>query len=315
MNVVATDVAFQVRLRRRPHADLVRGTDDDDVADHESRRAVADARLVVDLAAYADHEIDDAVLAEARHRPARVGIERREMEPRRHDQQALVAGAVAPVGGAAPRGLARRAREALLAVVRPPDPQELAALRVDGDDVASDAGLRVEHAVDHQRRRLVASFGPRAVVARVEPPGDLELAGVARIDLVERRIALRGEVTAVEPPLDVVARRPPAGAASAAAAAAGTAAAEFSPRLCRRRAAARQASTMAKSQRFRKASRHRQHERSPRRRKFESLFYHAAHSGHDQKTCHEVEGGVHDHGREQTAGAPRQPTRSEPECK
>ncbi len=206
MDVEAAHVALQVRLRRRPHADLVRGTDDDDVADDGRRRAVADARLVVDLTAHADHEIDDAVLAEARHRSAGVGIERGEKEPRRHREQPLVACAVGPVRGAAARGFARRARVALLAVVRPPVPQQLAALRVDRNDVARGAGLRVEDTVDHQRRRLVARFGARAVVAGVEPPRDFELARITRIDLIERRIPLRGEIAAVEPPFDVARR-------------------------------------------------------------------------------------------------------------
>ena len=112
-----------------------------------------------------------------------------------------------PVRGAAARRLARRAREALLAVVRPPDPQHLAALRIDRDDIARGAGLRVQHAVDHQRRGLVARFGARAVVAGVEAPRDLELRRVARVDLVERRIALRREIAAVEPPTRRLGRR------------------------------------------------------------------------------------------------------------
>ena len=76
----------------------------------------------------------------------------------------------------------------------PPDPEQLAALRVERDDVARDADLRVQHAVDHERRRLVARFGARAVVARVEAPRDLELARVARVDLrrAANSVATRG---------------------------------------------------------------------------------------------------------------------------
>src|SRR5690606_30483849 len=98
------------------------GPDDDHVADDRRRRAVADARLVRDLAADADHEVDDAVLAEAGHRPPRVRIERREIEAGRDREQPFVARAVGPVRGPAARRLARRARVALLAVVRPPSP-------------------------------------------------------------------------------------------------------------------------------------------------------------------------------------------------
>jgi hypothetical protein len=104
--------------------------------------------------------------------------------------------------------------KALRVVVGAPDPKELAALRVDRDDVARDAGLRVQHAIDHQRRSLVARFGPRSVVAGGESPRDLELAALLAIDLIERRIALRREITAVETPLDVAAFRRPVAAAA-----------------------------------------------------------------------------------------------------
>src|SRR6185369_2011894 len=95
--VEAAYVALQVRLRRRPHADVVRGTDDHHVADHERGRAVADARLVRDLAAHADHEIHDAVLPEARRLASGARIERDEIKARSHDEQSLVAGVIGPI--------------------------------------------------------------------------------------------------------------------------------------------------------------------------------------------------------------------------
>ena len=195
-------------LRRRPHADLVRGADDDDVAD---RRARGELLPMLDLSLTSPRTPTMRSTMPFSPKPGTgrpvSGSSAARWNPGVTVNKRSLPAPSRPVRGAAAGGLARRAREALLAVVRPPDPQQLAALRVDRDDVARDAGLRVEHAVDHQRRRLVARFGPRAVVAGVEPPRDLELARVARVDLVERRIALRGEVAAVEPPLDVLRRR------------------------------------------------------------------------------------------------------------
>src|SRR5690606_11732495 len=113
---------------------------------------------------------------------------------------ALVVRAVRPVRDTPAGHLARRPRESL-ALVRPPDPKRLAGRRVDRRDIARDAGRGIKHAVDHQRRRLVLDFGRRPEIAGVPAPRDLEIAYVPRVDLPERRVALRGKIAAVNRPL------------------------------------------------------------------------------------------------------------------
>src|SRR5690606_30745869 len=63
-HVVTAHVALQIGLRRWPHRDVMGGPDDGDVADDHCRGTVADARVVVDFTAHADHQVDEAALAE-----------------------------------------------------------------------------------------------------------------------------------------------------------------------------------------------------------------------------------------------------------
>ena len=123
-----------------------------------------------------------------------------EIEARRHGSTRR-SSSLSPIRDAAPRRAARRRAEAL-AVARPPDPQRLAAAGVDRDDVARRARRRVQHAVDHQRRRLALQLRRRAEVAAVPTPRDLQVFDVLRVDLIERRVVLRREAAAVDGPLD-----------------------------------------------------------------------------------------------------------------
>ena len=59
----------------------------------------------------------------------------------------------------------------------------------------------VEHAVDHQRRRLEIEVRPDAEDIGLEPPGDLQLAEVLGVDLIVRHIASASQIAAVGAPL------------------------------------------------------------------------------------------------------------------
>jgi hypothetical protein len=65
------------------------------------------------------------------------------------------------------------------------------ALRAGGgvqrDDRSASPGGRVQHAVDHERRRLELELGRWAEVLGLEPPGNFEIVEVGRADLIERR--------------------------------------------------------------------------------------------------------------------------------
>ena len=122
-------------------------------------------------------------------------VERDHLIARRHVDDARVV-AVLPVREAAARELARRDLAAL-AFVEPMHPEQLAVAGVERDDGAARARRRVDDAVDHQRRRLKVVFAVRAEIVGLEAPRDLEPAEVARVDLVERRVARVAEVAAV----------------------------------------------------------------------------------------------------------------------
>ena len=59
-------------------------------------------------------------------------------------------------------------------------------LRIEGDDGSACATRGVEHTADHERRAFQFVFRPGSETVGLEPPGDLELVEVARVDLIER---------------------------------------------------------------------------------------------------------------------------------
>jgi hypothetical protein len=65
-------------------------------------------------------------------------------------------------------------------------PQQLAGGRVERDDRAPRAGREVQHALDHQRRRLQLIFRTGAEPIGLEAERDFELVEIARVDLIER---------------------------------------------------------------------------------------------------------------------------------
>ena len=119
------------------------------------------------------------------------------MVARRRDDDAL-ARAVGPVRQPAPGELARRLLPAD-AFVHPPHPERLAVLGIERRSNATRGGDGEQAAVRVERRRaivLVLTEGPG-----VPLPGDLQLAEVRRVDLIERRVARAPGVGAPVAPL------------------------------------------------------------------------------------------------------------------
>ena len=126
-------------------------------------------------------------------------VECDEPVPGRDVEDALF-GAVGPIreptAGELPRG-GRTARSLVLAV----HPQLLAGGGVERDDGSPRAAGRVEHALDHERRRLQVELRPRPEVVHLEAPRDLERAEVGGGDLIEWSVPGVAKVAAIGRPL------------------------------------------------------------------------------------------------------------------
>ena len=146
-------------------------------------------------------QVDDAVFAEVLHPVARAGAQRDEPVTG-GDVENLAAGAVVPVGEPTSRQPSWCAG-APRTLIQPMYPQQLTRLCIDRDGGPTRAGGGVEHPVDHQRGRLEDELRSRPEVLGLEPPGHLEVAEVAGIDLVERGVASVPEVSPVGRPLAV----------------------------------------------------------------------------------------------------------------
>ena len=133
-------------------------------------------------------------------RPARRGVEGHELVADGDEVDPLVAGPVGPVPDAAPGQAPHRSRGAL-PFVEAVHPEVLAGGRVERHDRAPAAGGGVEHAVDDERRRLQVVVGARTQVPGLVAPDDLQVAEVAGVDLIERRVARRAEVSRPRAPL------------------------------------------------------------------------------------------------------------------
>ena len=112
-------------------AGLECGADDHDVPGHDRRGVEADFGAGdVEVLIEPELQIDDAVLAEARHGIAGLRVQRDETVARRHVEDPLVFLSVAPVREAAARQLPRRRRTAR-AFVLAVHPQQLAGRGVE----------------------------------------------------------------------------------------------------------------------------------------------------------------------------------------
>ena len=200
--VVAADVPGRLLLRGRGDPREVGGADDDDPVGDDRRRVQPDlAGDGVELLVEALLQVDQAVPAETGHPAAGAGVQRDEAVAGGDVEDHPVA-PVVPVRQAAPRE-PPRGRRAPRALVEPVHPQQLARRRVEGDGGPARAGRGVEHPVDHQRGRLENVLGAGAEVLGAEPPRQLEVAEVVRVDPVQGGVAGVAEVPAVGGPLAV----------------------------------------------------------------------------------------------------------------
>ena len=203
--------AFRIVVSRHRRAFAHRRSDDDHVLDDERRRVDANlARLEIDLLALAFHDaefqIDDAVLAERRHRRAGLRVQFDEPIAGRHIHNALVALAVSPVRNAAAGELARRYGGAL-AFAHAVDPDDFARLAVERHHVAPRAAGGIEHPPNRKRRPLQLVFGESPEIVRLEAPRHLELAEVRGVDLIERRIPRPSDIRRIVRPISILRRR------------------------------------------------------------------------------------------------------------
>src|SRR4030095_876126 len=106
---------------------------------------------------------------------------------------------VAPVRQPAPRQLTRRFLPAL-AFVEAAHPLHFTRCRIERHDGAPGACRRIQHATDHERRRLEIELRTRTQVVCLESPRDVERAEVAGIDLIEWRITMAGKTGALSTP-------------------------------------------------------------------------------------------------------------------
>ena len=205
-HVEAAYVALHVRLAARRDAGQMRRADDDHVLRDHRRGVEPDvAGDQIDLLIVVLTQVHDAVVAEVLDRRPGVRVERDQPVARRDIHNPL-APPIAPVREPSPRKLSRRVRPALAFLIAV-HPQELAAGGVQRDDRSASPGGRVQHAVDHQRRRLELELRRWAEVVGLEPPGNFEIFEVGRADLIERRVAPVRQVAAVGPPLEGGRRR------------------------------------------------------------------------------------------------------------
>ena len=158
------------------------------------------------------HQVDPAVVAEVADRLAGAGVHRDQVRLAGAPEDAGIV-AVAPVGETA-RAVAVR-RVAALVGSRIVHPDGFAGAGVDRRRLVERGG-QVEHAVDHQRRRLQAADGDRPVVRApgqrlqvhvavdgLPAPGDAQVAEVARVDLVQRGVLRAAVVAGVAAPFAV----------------------------------------------------------------------------------------------------------------
>ena len=157
---------------------------------------VRDRLVIVEL------QVHNAVFSERRNAHAGLGIQANQPEAGRHIKNAFVH-AFRPIRQPAPRKLSR-GRAAALAFVFAVNPQQFSALWIHRDHRPPRSRCRVKNAVHHQRRSFQLVFRPVAEIVRLNAPGDLQIAEITGIDLVQRTIASARKIGGVRRPLVVL---------------------------------------------------------------------------------------------------------------
>jgi hypothetical protein len=212
LRVVPADVTRDVLDSSRVVSAIVRVAHDHDPVHHDrwgrrrdipvrQRPAVRVNRVV----AQTQVEVHDPVQPEVGQGSTGVGVERGQVVAGR-DRVDDTAAIDLRVGDCLAVVLSRGGLPARI-VPHPPHPQRLARGRVDRHHGASLTGDGVELVAHLERRGPVDEIGLGAVVGRFPAPCDLELPDVARVDLIQRRIAAAALVPAPVAPLAVLGAR------------------------------------------------------------------------------------------------------------
>ncbi len=183
-------------------AGRVGGANNDHVLGHTGRGVQAD--IVVELAELlivVQLQVEHALVAEVRIAPTRLGVQRHQLIADGDIEDAFL-GPVGPIGHAVAGQLAR----GLLgprALFDPVHPQKLAGGGVQSDHVAACADRGEHDALDHQGGGFQVEFRARTKGVRLETPGHLQIVEVGGVDLIQRRIAVGGQVAGIGAPLGI----------------------------------------------------------------------------------------------------------------
>ena len=172
-----------------------KAADDQKILIGDARGVKADARRPLYI--QASTKMNGTILPEASDRLAGFRIERVEMIANTGEESLFAAGFILPEYQTALPGGSASGSFGL----RIPFPEFPTGGGVEGDDLAGGRG-GVKHAGDNQIVGLVFAF-----VAGVVGPGDFQLADIAPVDLLERRVKASPFIAEIGWPIDVGRRR------------------------------------------------------------------------------------------------------------
>ena len=202
LHIEAAHKSFGCRASVRASCREVGRAHDHDFSGDERRGIEAHGgRGEVVFLVIVDFQIHDTILAEGVNEFASPGIERDHAVSGCDIEDSLI-GAVGtrPVRYPAACGAPRRripARPFVLAV----HPQHFACSRIEGNRGAACAGSRVEHSVHIKRRCRIEVIRRGAKEVGLKTPGDSEIPEVVFVDLIEWRVPMAREVSAIRGPV------------------------------------------------------------------------------------------------------------------
>jgi hypothetical protein len=200
--VETPDVAFHIPARGGHVTGGVRRAHHHHIARHQRRGMQADIGVdQIDGLVEILFQIDQAIVAERRIGNAGRGIQRDQLIADGDVKDALLA-AVGPIGHAMARKLARRIGRPR-AFIHAVHPQQLARFRINRHAIAARSGGGEQAALDEQRRRFKLIFLAGAQNIGLEAPRHFQIAKIARVDLVQRRIARVGLIGGIVAPFRV----------------------------------------------------------------------------------------------------------------
>ena len=197
-DVEATDIARNIFPGNRGRARLERCANHHNIFHHDGRGSGADLAIFDYRAIQTFEQIDNAICTEVPNRQTGGGVESNQMVTGSDQQDPVIALAVRPVRQTA--ALGQRGGAATGALIHAVHPQSFAGGRIHRDGIAAAAGGEVKHASHHDRSDFPVEFVPGAEVLRLPAPRNTEVAYVALVNLIERRVACAAGVPAPEGP-------------------------------------------------------------------------------------------------------------------